>query len=129
MNKEILASINEICEELEDLGMEKESSVINELFLKIAQHKKVTVCLIDGKPAVKIEGRKRPILGPASGPFTSASHARNYASKISPNYIDEIPANVMPGRSWTGRRGPTGRPWTKDDQEMYDFEASREEKY
>jgi hypothetical protein len=24
--------------------------------------------------------------------------------------------------------GPTGKSWTRDDQEMFDFEASREEK-
>ena len=25
--------------------------------------------------------------------------------------------------------GPTGKPWTRDDQEMHDFEASREDKF
>ena len=128
MNRQILASMNEICDELETLGMNKAASEMTEIMVKLAQNKKVTVCLIDGKPAVKIEGRKRPILGPASGPFTSASHARSYAAKITPNFIDEIPANMMPGRSWR-RQGPTGKPWTRDDQEMHDFEASREDKF
>ena len=120
--------MNEICDELETLGMNKAASEMTEIMVKLAQNKKVTVCLIDGKPAVKIEGRKRPILGPASGPFTSASHARSYAGKITPNFIDEIPANMMPGRSWR-RQGPTGKPWTRDDQEMFDFEESREDKF
>lgn len=128
MNRQILASMNEICDELETLGMNKAASEMTEIMVKLAQNKKVTVCLIDGKPAVIIEGRKRPILGPASGPFTSASHARSYAAKITPNFIDEIPANMMPGRSWR-RQGPTGKPWTRDDQEMHDFEASREDKF
>ncbi len=128
MNRQILASMNEICEELDELGMNKAASEITDMMVKLAQSKKVTVCLIDGKPAVKIEGRKKPIFGPASGPFTSASHARNYAARVSPNYIDEIPANVMPGRSWRNQ-GPTGKPWTKDDEEMFDFEASREDKF
>jgi hypothetical protein len=128
MNRQILASMNEICEELDELGMSKAASEITDMMVKLAQFKKVTVCLIDGKPAVKIEGRKKPIFGPASGPFTSASHARNYAARVSPNYIDEIPANVMPGRSWRNQ-GPTGKPWTKDDEEMFDFEASREDKF
>jgi hypothetical protein len=128
MNRQILASMNEICEELDELGMSKAASEITDMMVKLAQFKKVTVCLIDGKPAVKIEGRKKPIFGPASGPFTSASHARNYAARVSSNYIDEIPANVMPGRSWRNQ-GPTGKPWTKDDEEMFDFEASREDKF
>ena len=128
MNRQILASMNEICDELETLGMNKAASEMTEIMVKLAQNKKVTVCLIDGKPAVKIEGRKRPIFGPASGPFTSASHARSYAGKITPNFIDEIPANMMPGRSWRNQ-GPTGKPWTRDDQEMHDFEASREDKF
>ena len=128
MNRQILASMNEICDELETLGMNKAASEMTEMMFKLAQNKKVTVCLIDGKPAVKIQGRKRPIFGPASGPFTSASHARSYAGKITPNFIDEIPANMMPGRSWRNQ-GPTGKPWTRDDQEMHDFEASREDKF
>ena len=52
--------------------------------------------------------------------FNNLQHAINYARKIDPNA--EVPA-TRPRKV-----GPTGKSWTRDDQEMFDFEASREEK-
>jgi hypothetical protein len=130
MKKQVLASINEICGELETLGMFKEANDLTIVMKKIAgRGDRATVEVqSDGKPVVIItrangnfERRLGYRINGEFQYFNNLQHAINYAKKIDPNA--EVPA-TRPRRV-----GPTGKPWTRDDQEMMDFEASREEKY
>jgi len=129
MNKTVLESINTICEELEAIGMHKEASNLTDVMKKIAARgDRATVEVqFDGKPVVIItraNGNFERRLGyKINGEFqyfNSLQHAINYAKRIDPNA--DVPA-IRPRRV-----GPTGKSWTKDDQEMFDFEAFREEK-
>jgi hypothetical protein len=130
MKKQVLASINEICEEFETLGMHKEANDLTDVMKKIAARgDRATVQIqSDGKPAVLItrvdgdfERRMGQTINGKFQYFKNLQHAINYAKRVDPNA-------VVPETKPT-RVGPTGKPWTKDDQEMFDFEASREEKY
>ena len=130
MNKRILESINKICAELDAYGMHKESSNLTDVMKKIAARgDRATVEVqSDGKPVVSItrsNGNFERRLGyKINGEFqyfNSLQHAINYARKIDPSAeIPEIKAKKV---------GPTGKPWTRDDQEMFDFEESREDKF
>jgi len=130
MNRQVLASINEICEELESLGMHKEANYLTYVMTKIAyKGDRATVQIqADGKPVVIItraNGNFERRLGyKINGDFkyfNNLQHAINYARKIDPSA--QVP------ESKPRRMGPTNKPWTKDDQEMFDFETSREDKY
>ena len=129
MNKRVLESINTICEELEAIGMHKEASNLTDVMKKIAARgDRATVEVqFDGKPVeiiTRANGNFERRLGyKINGEFqyfNNLQHAINYARKIDPNA--EVPA-TRPRKV-----GPTGKSWTRDDQEMFDFEASREEK-
>ena len=129
MNKTVLESINTICEELEAIGMHKEASNLTDVMKKIAARgDRATVEVqFDGKPVVIItraNGNFERRLGyKINGEFqyfNNLQHAINYAKRIDPNA--EVPV-TRPRRV-----GPTGKSWTRDDQDMFDFEASREEK-
>jgi hypothetical protein len=130
MNRQVLASINEICGELEALGMHREAIELTYVMTKIANRgDRATVQVqSDGKPVVIItraNGDFQRRLGyKINGEFqyfNNLQHAINYARKIDPNA--QVP------ESKPRRVGPTNKPWTRDDQEMFDFEASREDKY
>lgn len=129
MKKQVLASIHEICEQLDAIGMYKEANSLTDVMKKIANRgDRATVEVqSDGKPVVIItraNGNFERRLGyKINGEFqyfNNLQHAINYARKIDPNA--EVPA-TRPRKV-----GPTGKSWTRDDQEMFDFEASREEK-
>jgi hypothetical protein len=129
MRKQVLASIHEICEQLDAIGMYKEANDLTIVMKKIANRgDRATVEVqSDGKPVVIItraNGNFERRLGyKINGEFqyfNNLQHAINYARKIDPNA--EVPA-TRPRKV-----GPTGKSWTRDDQEMFDFEASREEK-
>lgn len=126
MKRQIIASLNEICNELEDLHMHKEANELTNVMKKIAgRGDRATVKMRNGRPVVHItdaDGNEHIIFNPRGmDGFKDLQHAINYARKIDPNV--EVQA------SRPRRMGPTGKPWTKDDQEMFDFEASREDKY
>ena len=57
MNKSVLASINNICNELESLGMHKEASIMTEVMVKLAAKKEIfeaaKVRTFDGKIIVE----------------------------------------------------------------------------
>lgn len=129
MKKQVLASIHEICEQLDAIGMYKEANSLTDVMKKIANRgDRATVEVqSDGKPVVIItraNGNFERRLGyKINGEFqyfNNLQHSINYARKIDPNA--EVPA-TRPRKV-----GPTGKSWTRDDQEMFDFEASREEK-
>jgi len=129
VKKQVLASIHEICEQLDAIGMYKEANDLTIVMKKIANRgDRATVEVqSDGKPVVIItraNGNFERRLGyKINGEFqyfNNLQHAINYARKIDPNA--EAPV-IRPRRV-----GPTGKSWTRDDQEMFDFEASREEK-
>lgn len=129
MDKIVLASINEICEELEISGLYQQANDLTIVMKKIAYRgDRATVKVqTDGKPYVIItrangdfERRLGYEINGKFEYFNNLQHAINYAKKIDPNA--EIP-NTRPRNV-----GPANKPWTKDDQEMFDFESSREEK-
>jgi hypothetical protein len=126
MKRQVLSSLNEICVELEASNMHKEASELTDVMKKIAgRGDKAIVKMHNGRPVVHIidaDGNEHIIFNPKGMPgFKNLQHAINYARKIDPN--------VEAPESRPRRMGPTGKPWTKDDQEMFDFEASREDKY
>lgn len=130
MNRQVLTSINKICEELEAIDMHKEANELTNVMIKIAgRGDRATVKVqSDGKPVVLItraNGDFQRKLGyEINGKFQyfkNLQHAINYARKIDPSAeIPEIKAKKV---------GPTGKPWTRDDQEMFDFEEPREDKF
>lgn len=130
MKKQVLASIHKICEELESLSMHKEASSLTDVMKKIAARgDRVTVQIqSDGTPFLIItrangnfERRLGYIINGKYQYFNNLQHAINYAKKIDPNA--EVPV-TRPRQV-----DPRGKPWTRDDQEMFDFEASREDKH
>ena len=132
MNRNVLASINNICNELEALGMHKEANELTNVMKKIAgRGDRATVKMLNGNPVVHVtdsDGNEHIIRYPKGLPgFNNLQHAINYARKIDPNAFVDAEIQERPRRP--RRQGPTGRPWTRDDQEMFDFEASREDKF
>ena len=133
MNRNVLASINNICTELEAIGMYKEANELTNVMKKLAgRGDRATVTVQpDGKPVILISyangGFERKLGYKRDGEFRyfeNLQHAINYARKIDPNFEVDSPKPPKPRRV-----GPTGKPWTRDDQEMFDFEASKEDKF
>ena len=135
MNRQIIASMNQICNELDDMGMHKQSSLITNIMKKIAgRGDRATVKMFNGKPVIHVtdsDGNEHIIRYPKGLPgFNNLQHAINYARKIDPDALVDAEIEERPRRPRRPRRvGPTGKPWTRDDQEMFDFEASREDKF
>jgi hypothetical protein len=126
MKRQIIASLNEICNELETLQMHKEANELTNVMKKIAgRGDRATVKMHNGRPVIHVtdaDGKERTYFHPKGMPgFKNLQHAINYAKRIDQN------AEVLEHRP--RKVGPTGKPWTRDDQEMMDFEASREDKY
>ena len=134
MDRTIIASLNNLCDELDNLGMYKEANSLTEVMKKIAgRGDRATIKMHSGKPVIHItdsDGNKHIIFNPKGLPgFNNLQHAKNYAAKIDPNYTVDSDIKDRPSTPRKPRKtGPTGKPWTKDDQEMFDFEADREEK-
>ena len=132
MKKQVLSSINEICEDLESLGMYKESTLLTNVMKKVAgRGDRATVRMHNGKPVIHVtdsDGNEHIIKYPKGLPgFNNLQHAINYARKIDPDAI--VDAEIQERPRGPRRVGPTGKPWTRDDQEMFDFEASKEDKF
>ena len=132
MNRNVLASINNICTELENIGMHKEANELTNVMKKIAgRGDRATVKMFNGKPVVHVtdsDGNEHIIRYPKGLPgFNNLQHAINYARKIDPDALVDAEIQERPSRP--RRIGPTVKPWTRDDEEMFDFEASREDKF
>ena len=132
MNRNVLASINNICTELEAIGMYKEANELTNVMKKLAgRGDRATVKMFNGKPVVHVtdsDGNEHIIRYPKGLPgFNNLQHAINYARKIDPDALVDAEMQERPSRP--RRVGPTGKPWTRDDQEMFDFEASKEDKF
>jgi hypothetical protein len=126
MKRQVIASLHEICNELESLKMHKEANDLTIVMKKLAgRGDRATVKMHNGRPVVHVidtDGNEHIIFNPRGmDGFKNLQHAINYARKIDPSV--EVQATRP------RKMGPTGKPWTKDDQEMFDFESSREDKY
>ena len=128
MNKKItLAKIEAIANELDNNGLFVQADSLTKVMVKIAAKGDRASVEIqsDGTFAIHITNyftNKYEIIlyyktkDGKSAHFTNLQHALNYARRIDPSA--EV-INPM----------PTGKPLTRDEQRMFDFESTREDKY